>query len=67
MCDIALINIPNDLEGHVFIIISFDLEPDISWGEMHFYEDPLVFLTIKLFYWGDPQKFQLLLYDEVID
>ena len=67
MCCIVPINIPNDLGGHVSCIISSDLEPDISWGEMHCSEDIHIVLTVKLFHWDDPQKFRLLIYDKFID
>ena len=64
---IVPINVPNKLEGLAFCVISSDLEPDISWGEMQFNEDISFLLTVILFCWEDPQKFRLLLYDEIID
>ena len=54
---IVPINVPNKLEGLVLCVISFDLEPDISWGRCIFSEDVPILLTVKLFHWKDPQNF----------
>ena len=45
-----LITTLNKFGSHVVCVISSDLEPDISWGEIHCYEDSPILSIVKLFH-----------------
>ena len=63
ICSITPITIPKNFEDYVSYIISLDLIPKISWGEVHYFEESHILHTMQLFHWEDSQKFRLLLYD----